>query len=165
MRRSTKSHEMARTKILLRAASCEFVDHSESFSSLLARSVRLLRFCDDQGISFQFSSIENARALHASFLGVGDILLTLRECDPEATTARLLHLFFLHLWHAVRRKVEPLFRAYHTILWFTIRDCRLESLFHQRVGQQSMAKLRGFQCSLIALRGGENVHAFLVCEL
>ena len=91
------------------------------------------RFGDDQRVSFQLSAVEDARTLDAPFVRVGNILLTLSESDRHSEASALLHLFLLHLRHALRGEVEPLSRTQYSVLRLAVRDWCLKSLLDQSI--------------------------------
>src|SRR5207249_5512724 len=105
--------------------------------SLLLRS----RFGDHQWIDLHLSAIENPGTLHASFLRIDDLLFALGERNTQTEATTLLHLLFLHLRHALGRKVEPFARVQHATLWFVIGGRSLQSLSAQCISAPAVPQL------------------------
>jgi len=82
---------------------------------------------------------------------------------PQA--AGLLHLFFLHLGHALSGEVEPFARAHNAVLRFVIRDRRFQAFFDQSISEQAVAELGSFECRLITLRAVRMYMPFSISKL
>ncbi len=124
----------------------------ENAPTLLLRS----RLRDDEGIGFHLPPIKHARALQTALLRIGNILLALGEGDVQAQTTGLLHLFFLHLGHALSGEIKPFTGTQDPVLWFVVGDRSLQSFFDQNISEQAVTELRGLERCLITLGRREN---------
>src|SRR5205085_8628132 len=122
-------------------------------------------FSDDEWARGQLAAIEDARALQAAIVRIGDLLFAVHYCEFAAQAARGTHLLKLHLRHARRRVVEPLAHDHLAIVRAIVCRALTEALHDERVSQKPVTELRHLLRRLIALRGGQDEHALLVSKL
>src|SRR5262249_36744059 len=117
------------------------------------------RLCDDDRMRLRLATIEGSRPLQISNATLVLSFLVLFKKESSST------VLLLHFRHAVYRIIKPLPHRHLTIFLLAVSEPLLQSLFDKRICQIAMAELSGFECRLITLSGGQNVHAFLISEL
>src|SRR5262249_1951750 len=124
-------------------------------------TIFILWLRDDERMRFQLAPVKCARPLNVALLGVFRLRFVLCEIEQQTRP----HLALLHLRHALLGVIEPFARQSLTVFRVSVGQPFLQPVFDQREGQIAMAELRRFERRLIALRGGQNVHAFFVSQL